>query len=238
LVIGNDNYNHLPSLKTAGTDARNIADILGSKYGFHVTRLYNATRYDIVSELNRFREMLTEEDNLLIYYSGHAELDTKNNRGFWLPIDAEPDNSANWIPNSALVDMISVMAAKNVFLVADTSFTGTLMRSSMTLSAHVSEGDRKRYVELLARKRSRKVLTSEGLAPAFDTGGGEHSPFAQAFLDVLETNKGILSSEQLSRGVSSRTEQVPAQVGLEQKTNYAVIGYGGHEGGEFFFVPK
>ena len=41
-----------------------------------------------VSALNEFRGKLTEADNLLIYYAGHGTLEEKNQRGYWLPVDA------------------------------------------------------------------------------------------------------------------------------------------------------
>ena len=89
----------MPKLETPVADAKAISQILSSKYGFKVTTLLNANRYDILSELNKMREKVTEKDNLLIYYAGHGELDKVNQRGNWLPVDAEPDSTANWIPN-------------------------------------------------------------------------------------------------------------------------------------------
>ena len=47
--------------------------------------------------LNRLRAELSEKDNLLIYYAGHGYIDTASDTGFWLPIDAQPDNEVNWI---------------------------------------------------------------------------------------------------------------------------------------------
>ncbi|HEX2245327.1 MAG TPA: hypothetical protein VHH94_03455, partial [Gammaproteobacteria bacterium] len=51
----------------------------------------------------------------------------------------------------------------------------------------------------MTRKRSRMVLTSGGLEPVLDAGGGNHSVFAKALLDVLKANseiprRGTLSS--------------------------------------------
>src|SRR3972149_2756316 len=73
LVIGNNDYKILRRLRTAVNDAREVARILERDYGFKVTLLLNATRYDTLSALNTMRERLTEKDNLLIYYAGHGE---------------------------------------------------------------------------------------------------------------------------------------------------------------------
>ena len=39
--------------------------------------------------------VLTETDNLLIYYAGHGTLD--GDVGFWQGIDAEPSYEDNWV---------------------------------------------------------------------------------------------------------------------------------------------
>ena len=101
LVIGNNDYKLLRPLKTAVADAREVARVLEQDYGFQVRLLLNATRYDMLAALNELREKLTEKDNLLIYYAGHGELDERNQRGHWLPIDAEPNSTTNWISNVA-----------------------------------------------------------------------------------------------------------------------------------------
>ncbi|MBL8442695.1 MAG: caspase family protein, partial [Zoogloeaceae bacterium] len=99
LVIGNQDYKMLPKLDTAVADAKAVADLLSQKYGYTVTLLTNADRYAMLSALNKLRKELTEDDNLLVYYAGHGEIDRANLRGHWLPIDAEPDSDANWISN-------------------------------------------------------------------------------------------------------------------------------------------
>ena len=106
-MIGNDSYRHaqVPDLQTARADARELGELLDNRFDFRVTTLLDATRYDVLSALNALRSKLTEEDNLLVFYAGHGELDKANSRGHWLPVDAEPDNTANWISNVDLTDI-------------------------------------------------------------------------------------------------------------------------------------
>jgi len=66
LVIGNNNYQTLPKLKTAKNDAQVIAGTLKRSYGFNVELLIDATRSDILLALNKLRRKLTKRDNLLI----------------------------------------------------------------------------------------------------------------------------------------------------------------------------
>ena len=53
------------------TDAETVAKLLKELYGFKVTLLVNASRADIIDAFDEFRDLLAEEDNLLIYYAGH-----------------------------------------------------------------------------------------------------------------------------------------------------------------------
>jgi Caspase domain len=100
----------------AVNDATAVADILNKKYGFKTTLLLNANRYQILSALSTLRGQLSEKDNLLIYYAGHGELDKVNQRGHWLPVDAEPTSPANWISNIEVTDTLNVMSANHVLV--------------------------------------------------------------------------------------------------------------------------
>ncbi len=86
LVIGNSSYRNLPNLEPARADAEAVAELLDDRYGFEVTLIQDGTRYDILSALNELPARLTDDDNPLIYYAGHGELDKVNMRvsGFLL----------------------------------------------------------------------------------------------------------------------------------------------------------
>jgi len=51
LVIGNNNYRHIRKLRTAVNDAREVAAVLEKNYGFKVTLLLDADRYQILSAI-------------------------------------------------------------------------------------------------------------------------------------------------------------------------------------------
>jgi Caspase domain/Sel1 repeat len=239
LVIGNDSYRSLPHLETPVNDAEAVAKLLSQKYGFEVTLLRNATRYDILSALNKMREQLTDKDNLLIYYAGHGDLDRVNQRGYWLPVDADANNNANWISNVDITDILNAMSAKEVMVIADSCYSGTLTRSALaTLDVGVSQEARDRWIQVMAEKRSRTVLTSGGLKPVLDSGGGQHSVFAKAFLDVLAGNRDVLEGQRLFREVSARVTYKAASMGIDEVPEYAPIRFAGHEAGDFFFVPR
>ncbi len=239
LVIGNDEYKLVRPLKTAVADAREVARVLEQDYGFRVRLLLNANRYDMLAALNEFREKLTDKDNLLIYYAGHGELDERNQRGHWLPIDAEPNSTANWISNVAITDVLNAMTVQQLLVVADSCYAGTLTRSSLgRLEGGLSESERLKLLTAMAHQRSRMVLTSGGVEPVLDSAGGGHSAFNQAFLGALRANKGVLPGQELFGDLRLRVASIADRVQMRQVPEYAPIKYAGHESGDFVFVRK
>lgn len=239
LVIGNNEYRFLPKLETAVADAQGVSAILRKKFGFEVTTLLNANRYQILSALNEFRKKLTKKDNLLIYYAGHGELDKANQRGQWLPIDAEPTSTANWISNVSITDILNSMNAKEVLLVADSCYSGSLTRSALArIDAGMTDEAKATWITTIAKKRARVAMTSGGLQPVLDGGGGKHSIFAKAFIDALQKSQGIIEASRIHELVAAGVSYAASAVRYDQLPEYAPIKHAGHGGGEFFFVPK
>lgn len=239
LVIGDDDYQSLQDLTSPVADATELAAVLERRYGFRTTLLLNATRYEILSALNRLRETLTARDNLLVYFAGHGELDEVNQRGHWLPVDAERDSTANWIPTTAVTDILNIMQAKHVLVIVDSCYAGALTRSSMgRLGAGMTDAERLHWMRTMVGKRSRTVLTSGGLAPVMDAGGGRHSVFARALLEVLDANVETIDGEKLHREVAARVAYAAANLRFDQVPEYAPIRFAGHEAGEFFLLPR
>jgi len=226
LVIGNQAYRSLRPLQTPVADATAVADMLRRDYGFARVRLLtNATRADMVRALDDLRRRLGPGDNLLIYYAGHGWLDREADRGYWLPVDAEPDSRTNWLSNADLTDTLRALKAKHVVIVADSCYSGTLTRSIGVTPLAPPD------ILRLAQKRARTALVSGGLEPVADVGGGRHSVFARAFLDALHGNQGATDLTSLF-GVIRRQ----VLLGATQTPEYADIRQAGHDGGDFVFV--
>ena len=236
LVIGNNEYRNYPALKTAVNDANETAALLEKKFGFKTTVLKNATRYEILAALNELRETLTEQDNLLIYYAGHGELDDKTEKGFWLPVDAEPGNPRNWISNAAISDILNTLKAKHVMVVADSCYAGTLSVAAMPrVDESMPEDLQKEWIQAMSQARARTVLTSGGVAPVLDGGGDGHSVFSRAFIETLRASNGIIEGHSIYREVLSRVQSEARVLNVQQVPEYAPARYAGHEAGEFFF---
>jgi len=238
LVIGNQKYQKLAQLNTPEADATEIAALLKDRYGFTVTLLLNATRWQIMEELNRLRSIVTEKDNLLVYYAGHGQIDRVNSLANWLPVDADPTSTANWIANSTLTETWNTMSARHILVVADSCYSGAMTRSSMgQLQPGVSEEERQNQMKELAKSPSRTVLTSGGVSPVMDGGGGKHSIFAQNFIDILNENQDFLLGRQLSDVLSARVLNVARKLNFDQRPEYAPIRFSGGESGDFIFSP-
>ncbi|PCJ46971.1 MAG: hypothetical protein COA99_01830 [Moraxellaceae bacterium] len=236
LIIGNNRYAYYPDLETPKNDVIEAEKILRTKFGFKTTTLLNATRFDILSALNTLRSELTNNDNLLIYYAGHGELDDANNRGYWLPVDAEPGNTTNWISNVSISDILNTMPAKHVLVVADSCYAGTLSMASVPrINEAMSDEAHDEWVSIMSKARARTVLTSGGVAPVLDGGGSGHSVFSQAFLEVLGKTSGVTEGHAIYREVLGKVRRKALELNHDQVPEYAPVRYAGHEAGEFFF---
>lgn len=237
LVIGNDAYRQLEPLKAAENDARAVAAILEHDYGFKVRLLLNATRSDMLSAVNEMHEHLAEKDNLLVYYAGRGELDERKRHGYWLPIDADPNSSANWISTKDITDIIKRMRVQQLLLVIDTCYSGSVTRlPHARLAGGLSEEEQIKLILAMAKRRARLAMTSGGVEPVFDSTEGRRSTFAEAFVDVLRQNVGVLPGSEVFRYVRERVVKEAARVNLRQVPDYGPIKFADHEWGDFFFV--
>lgn len=234
LIIANQNYQVLPSLKTPHADAEALAELLRRDYGFRVTTLKDADRASILDALDLQVERLGEQDNLLIFYAGHGHLDQATGEGYWLPISANPRRRSEWVSNNTITDTLRALRARHVMVISDSCFSGTLTRN-VRAGLSVAE-DRGAYYHKLLRQRSRTAMTSGGLEPVDDGGAAGHSVFAGALLASLGQNREpVLEGEQLYQllrrpvSLNSTAQQQPA---------YADVRQTGHDGGDFLFIQR
>jgi hypothetical protein len=153
-----------------------------------------------------------------------------------LPVDAERNNNANWIANEDITSILDAMEVRQLLLVADSCYSGTLTRSVMGQpEPGRTQAEMLRVIQQMAQKRSRIAMTSGGLAPVLDSVGGTHSVFAEVFLAVLRDNNGLLLGRDLFRQVQLQVAEAAPRLPLTSEPQYAPI-KPGHEGGEFVFL--
>lgn len=229
LIVGNERYKDFDQLRSPLADAKAIAEVLRTAYGFEVQVLANATRYELLSAFSRLRKESTENDNVLIYYAGHGHVDDVTGRGYWLPVDAEHDNVANWLSTGDIADTLSGLKARHSMIIADSCFSGTLLRGQMT----VLIDERQSLIKKVAAHRSRTIMTSGGLEPVMDSGAQKHSVFAAALLDALRENGEVVEAARLFVQIRDRVA-----ASAPQTPQYAPLQGAGHQGGDFIFVPQ
>lgn len=240
IVIGNNAYNggYTP-LTSAVSDADKVASVLQRKYGFEVRTVRNGTRLDILTALNEMREQLKPEDNLVVYFAGHGELDGASQQGYWIPVDARQGDPSTWISNRAVSDILNTMNAKHVLVVADSCYSGAMTRASVpAFNAAIGDDKYAEWVKTMSGSRSRTALTSGGLAPVPDSSAGGNSLFARAFVNALEDNSQLMEGQKLFREVTASLAAAATESSILQFPEYAPIQFAGHEAGEFFFKPK
>ena len=240
VIIGNNTYQDgaYPALQSAVSDSVALSQVLKTRYGFQTTLLNNASRLEILTALNNMREKLGPDDNLLIYYAGHGEL--QGRQGYWIPVDAKDNAPATWISNAQISDYLTMIKARHVLVIADSCYSGTLTRAavpSFDLAA-MSPSKWTDWVTKMTNGKSRTALTSGGVQPVPDTGSGKHSYFTRALLNALQDNNRLLEAQRLYRDVSSSLALAAINSPITQSPGYSPIQFAGHESGDFFFVPK
>jgi TPR repeat protein len=246
LIIGNQNYDQMESLKTPLYDAARAARVLKDKYGFTVQVIEDGTGVAMLKALNELNAVLTDNDNLLIYYAGHGyRLKTATTEaGYWLPRNAErPPNDTFWVPNEQITANIGRLKAKRVLVIADSCYAGLLSDDPFFFifndAAQAAQAPSAQLLQYRIAKRARLLIASGGDNPVLDESiDGKNSVFAKTFLDILESNQNILTSPALFSLVKGRVRDEAAKSHFSQQPEMKAIKGAGHEAGDFFFVPK
>lgn len=239
LIIGNNQYQKYPALTTPINDARSVDSVLRERYGFMTRVISNANRHDIMTALNEFQGKMTENDSFIIYYAGHGEIDAKTQQAYWLPVDAEVGNPANWIASKAITDLLSIMPARHIMVISDSCYSGAMSSAAVAkLPPQLDPEKREKWLKAMAARKSRTLLTSGDVRPVLDSGGDGHSVFAQSLLKVLRSYRGVLEDYEIFRAVSGDVAAASARLGFKQSPSYAPLQYAGHEGSPFLLKPK
>lgn len=238
LVIANQAYQHWPKLDTPVADAQSVSETLHQRFGFEVTVLQNATRQQLLAALGRLRLQAGPDDQVLVYYAGHGQMDPVTARGYWIPVDGDEKDLAQWVSVIDVTDQLSAMSARHVMVIADSCYSGTLTRSLIPqVDQALSLDQRQAPLKHLAEQRVRVAMTSGGLEPVADGGSVDHSLFARSLLDMLDQVKAPVAAQELFQAVSSRFAHLAKRLQIAQQPQYAPIGFAGHEAGDFVLVP-
>ena len=207
-------------------DAEKLYNTLTTYYTFdkeNVTFLKSPKREEIITELDRLDKIITENDNLLIFYAGHGYWDPQDEVGYWLPSDSKKSNTANWMRNSTIRDYLRTVKTKHTLLIADACFSGGIFKTRKAFN------DAPKSIQKLYEYPSRKAMTSGSL---------KEVPDRSVFLLYLnkrltDNTQDFISSEELFSSfkvaVLNNSPNIP---------QYGEIKDTGDEGGDFIFVKR
>ena len=238
LIIGNDNYQdpvgRWPQLNTAVADAKAMETLLRENYGFSdIIHLRNAGRRDMLLALRELSQRVLPNDSVLVYYAGHGYLDNDTNKGFWVPVDAKGDDYTTYLRNSTIRDELSIIAdrAKHTLLIADSCFSGTLLRRGASKVLRAEQNDS--YFNKVAQKKSVQIITSGGIEYVDDNyRQSGHSPFSYFLMNELKHNdQPMVTVSELSTNVTKAVAN-----NVDQTPSSGVLAGSGDELGEFIFV--
>ncbi len=175
LLIGINDYEHVPKLQYAVNDVMALREVLTTMYGFpaaNITTLTeeHATKDNIIRALAQVtsKQRVGKDDRILIYYSGHGQtVPTADGgaKGFLIPVDAEVNLDdltdpapylATCVPMNTVWETLDLCPAKHVLIIADACYSGLMARPRAIETAEdVSVG-------VLASRPARQVMTGGG----------------------------------------------------------------------------
>jgi len=79
--------------------------------GYEARVLPNASKAQVLNELNRLIEESGPNDSVALYFAGHGTVVQETGEGYWLPSDARADDSSGWLSNADINRALSAIAA-------------------------------------------------------------------------------------------------------------------------------
>lgn len=228
VLIGNNQYAvPIPPLETPIADVSSIAELMRTRFGYDPRVIRNAGKAAIIEALNDIAAVARPDDSVLLFYAGHGYLLEDVNMGYWIPVDASVKTAQGWISNSDISKLLAAIPARQLILISDSCYSGTL-----TKEQKVTQGKVMNPKEIL-RQRSVLVFSSGADEPVSDEGKEGHSIFAWNLIKTLQASGSLTPGAKIwstvRTGVSSEYPQQP-QYG-------AVVSAGHAEGGDFLFLP-
>lgn len=228
LAIGINEYQYCSKLYNAVNDVEQFSDLMNKKFGFdsqscHLLCNQEATSENIFNSLKKLVEFVEREDNVIIYFSGHGELDHVLGQGYWIPVEAQLGKIHQYIPNSTIQLILRRINSFHTFLIVDSCYSGSLFL----------EGESK-LISAAYDFPSRWGLTSGRNTIVSDGKAGTNSPFAAALLSTLESIDKPLNVSALCDIIK---QTVPIATNNLQKPIGDPLSMEGHKGGQFIFIP-
>lgn len=194
LVIGMGNYAHVAPLDNTLNDAKGIAETL-SKIGFDVTLALDMPGNELRRVMEDFAFQAEISDLALVYFAGHGvEVAGEN---FLIPIDADVKSNLDVQRQSvslkellAVVDRARKMRVIILDSCRDNPIGGAIDLTAIAEASTGSAETRSAGGGLAAPSPDRGTMVAFAARDgqvALDGTGGQHSPYAEALIELLPT---------------------------------------------------
>ena len=227
LAIAINEYHHCSKLNNAVRDAEAFIELLTTRYHFdpvHVTFIKDAeaTEKRIRRAFDRLIDVVTEQDNLIVYFSGHGRHHERRG-GYWIPVEAgtSDDDWTDYLSNDLVKTYLARIKSFHTFLIADSCFSGAFF---------AERSKEKNLANRVDTEPSRWGLTSGKKEIVSDGQSGQHSPFATALLDVLTKATEPPSVMQICTLVLEKVAANALQTPMG-----SALAVPGHQGGQMVF---
>jgi len=212
LLVGINTYDYHGNLVNPVRDMQAVEKELREAYRVRTHMLIDATREEFRTALfDLAKQTYEENEQLLVFFSGHGWFDEELKRGYLAlrdskPIDADPLRDS-FVSHEEVRTILERLDCRHVLLAIDSCFSGTLDPIvAMAPSARLLGGDlytevsRSEYIQRKLAFQTRRYITAGGKEYVPDGRPGQHSPFARQFLAGLRNYGGadsILTLEEL-----------------------------------------
>ena len=232
LLIGVEDYESFPPLKSPLSDVNALAGILKKKFSFNVKVLEKPNRTEMMKSINAYNNLLKAGDSFILYFAGHGE--EEEDQGFWIPQNGDREDDTEWISNDYIIRKLKNLKATNILVIADSCFSGLLITKGVKFKKNDSAID----LSIFQKTKTRAVITSGGVEPVLDSGSGENSLFAESLIKYLRKSKEPFTALELYHTLRSEVVESSYNLGHKQTPEWGQLPNSKHEGPDFVFIPN
>ena len=244
LIVGINDYEHVPGLNYAVEDALAIKNMLINVYGFpriNVRVLTNseATQSNIKRELSALVKSAGSNDRVVFYFAGHGETETLGieggDMGFLIPADGDAEDLYfTAIPMDELRRISNWSKAKHMLFLVDACYGGLAAMNTRSLTTNTPN-----YIDKITKDISRQIITAGGKnEQVVEKDEWQHSAFTKNLLSGLEEKRadynddGIITGAEIGMYVQEKVSLDTDNFQTPQTRKFTP-----HEG-EIIFITK
>ena len=220
VVIGNRNYLKTKEVRFAINDAKSIKNYLINVLGFQEGNIYyqeNATKGDFEvlfgNQSNHqgklYNTVKAGKSDVFVFYSGHGAPDTKNFKGYFVPVECDPQYvSLAGYSIDLFYKNLAKLPAKSVTVVLDACFSGAQVLKNISPIGIKSKG-------IKGVKNGVLLASSQGTQVSSWHNARQHGLFTYFFLKAIHNKNADanqdnqLTFKEIYKYIADKTEGIP-----------------------------